>query len=257
MRRHPPTAVLAPLLAAAIVLALSAAPRLAAAQDLVADLSDHLIAISTDFTGTEVVLFGAIAEPGAVAVTVRGPADPVVVRRKERVAGIWINTDSITFEEVPSFYWSAASAPLDALAEPAVLERHAIGLDNLRLAPADDAEPGSVDLAEFRRALIRRKQAQGTWAEGDARVSFLGERLFRVTIPFPANVPTGQYTVGVLLLREGRVVAGQTTPLVVSKVGTGARVFAFAQQHSLAYGLLAVALAVAAGWLASLAFRRR
>jgi uncharacterized protein (TIGR02186 family) len=245
---------------AAILLVLGlalAVLRPAAGQDLVADLSDHLIAISTDFTGTEVVLFGAIAEPGQVAVTVRGPADPVVVRRKERVAGIWINTDSVTFEEVPSFYWSATSAPLGQIAEPAVLERHAIGLDNLRLAPADDDAPSGVDLAEFRRALVRRKQAQGTFAATEARVSFLGERLFRVTIPFPANVPTGQYTVGVLLLREGRVVAGQTTPLVVSKVGTGARVFAFAQRHSLAYGLLAVLLAVLAGWLASVLFRRR
>ncbi|NBB83255.1 MAG: hypothetical protein GVY28_07595, partial [Alphaproteobacteria bacterium] len=113
MRRHPPTAVLAPLLAAAIVLALSAAPRLAAAQDLVADLSDHLIAISTDFTGTEVVLFGAIAEPGAVAVTVRGPADPVVVRRKERVLGIWVNTDTVELDAAPTFYAVATSGPLD------------------------------------------------------------------------------------------------------------------------------------------------
>jgi len=231
--------------------------RPAEAQDLVADLSDHLIAITTDFTGTEVVLFGAIAEPGAVAVTVRGPADRVLVRRKSRVAGIWINTQSVAFEEVPSFYWSATSQPLDILADPAVLERHAIGLDNLRLAPADPEAASQAEVAEFRRALVRRKQDLGTYAATEARVSFLGERLFRVTIPFPANVPTGQYTVGVLLLRDGRVVAGQTTPLVVSKVGTGARVFAFAQRHGFAYGLLAVAIAVAAGWLASVAFRRR
>jgi len=245
------------VVAAALLAALAAlAPAPARAQALVADLSDHLIAISTDFTGTEVVLFGATDGPGDVAVVVRGPSTTAVVRRKARIAGIWINTDSMTFPEVPSFYSAGASAPIDTIADAAVLERHGIGLAHLRLVPEEVGERPPGEVAAFRRALIRRKQAESTFGREPGRVSFLGDRLFRSTLVFPANVPTGQYTVSVLLFRDGRVVSAQTTPLVVSKVGAGARVFTFARRQAAAYGVIAIAIAVAAGWLAGVAFRR-
>ncbi|MEQ8965441.1 MAG: TIGR02186 family protein [Azospirillaceae bacterium] len=251
-RARPVAAALAVL----AVLAVWSQASPARAQALVADLSEHLIAISTDFTGTDVVLFGATDGPGEVAVVVRGPPTTTVVRRKRRIAGIWVNADSMTFADVPAYYWAGASAPVDDIAPAAVLERHGIGLAHLRLAPVDAVDRPPGEAAMFRRALVRRKQAEGTYTLEAGRVSFLGDRLFRSTLVFPTEVPTGQYTVSVLLFREGRVVSAQTTPLIVSKVGTGARVFAFARQHAAAYGAIAIAIAVAAGWLAGVAFRR-
>lgn len=244
-------------LAVAVVL-VSGTPRPAQAQDLVADLSSHLIAISTAFTGTEVVLFGATGGTGGpIAVVVRGPSSAVTVRRKDQVAGVWMNRDSMTLADVPTFYAVGASAPLDRLAPAPVLQRHGIGVEHLRLEPVPEqagATPEERDA--FRAALIRLKQRQGLYAAEIDTVAFLGDQLFRTTLSFPANVPTGQYSVSTYLFRDGAVVEAQTTPLIISKIGVGAEIFAFARDHAALYGLGAIVLAVTAGWLAGLAFRR-
>lgn len=226
----------------------------ARAQALIADLSDHLIAINTGFTGTQVVLFGSTDGPGDVAVVVQGPEGEVRVRKQDRIAGIWMNADSVLFRRVPSFYDVATSRPLEELVSPAVLARHEVGLDHLRVVLADYAGPEKEQ--EFRAALIRSKQRQGLYGTATGEVAFLGQRLFRTTILFPANVPTGLYTVSVFLIRNGDVVSAQTTPLAVSKVGFSADLFDFAQRRAVLYALASLALAVGAGWLGSALFRR-
>ncbi|HEV7370157.1 TIGR02186 family protein [Arenibaculum sp.] len=234
--------------------ALAAGTQALRAQALVADLSHHLIAITTGFTGTEVVLFGAVDGPGDVAVVVQGPPDDTVVRRKERVAGIWLNTRRLGFTQVPSFYRVATTRPLGMLVEDSVLQRHEIGLGYLNLVPGEPAPPETV--REFREALIRKKQEDGLYSTEHAQVAFLGERLFRTTIYFPANVPTGAYIVSVYLIRDGDVVSAQTTPLAVSKIGFSADVYDFATRQSLLYATVAIVFAMAAGWLAGAVFRR-
>ncbi len=240
-------------LAAALAFA-SLAVGAARAQQLVADISNHLIAITTGFTGTDVVLFGAVDGPGDVAVVVEGPQGRVTVRRKQRVAGIWVNTARMAFERVPGYYAVATSKPLERMAEPAVLSRHEIGIAHLSVEPVDDDTPEEME--EWRRALVRNKQEEGLFPPAPGQVTFLGERLFRTTIHFPANVPTGAYTVSVYLIRDGDVVSAQTTPLAVSKIGFSADVFEFATRESALYGLAAIVLALVAGWSAGAVFRR-
>ncbi|WP_207455782.1 TIGR02186 family protein [Azospirillum sp. SYSU D00513] len=243
--------------AAAGLAGLAAGVTLAAnvwGQQLVADLSSHLVAINTGFTGTDVVLFGSTDGQGDVAIVVTGPRGSVTVRRKDRVAGIWLNTQSVRFEQVPAYYAVATSRPLDQVVDRPMLERHQIGLPHLQL------DPGRVlpaeDLAAFRAALIRNKQREGLYGITLGQVAFLGERLFRTNIYFPANVPTGMYTVEAMLIRDGEVVTAQTTPLVVSKVGFSAEIYEIARHEPVAYGVAAVIGAIAAGWLAGAIFRR-
>lgn len=226
----------------------------ARAEPLVADLSDHLIAITTGFAGTEVLLYGATEGEGAVVVVLRGPDGEVTVRRKERIAGIWINRDEVVFENVPVFYRVAASQPLAEIVTPNLQGRLHIGLDQLRFRIREAV--AAEEAAAFRAGLIRNKERQGLYSAAIGQVSFLGPRLFRTRINLPANVPTGSYTVEVFLIREGQVLAAQTTPLFVSKVGVGADIFEFAHAHAFVYGMIAVAVAVLAGWLGSIAFRR-
>ncbi|MDE1149005.1 MAG: TIGR02186 family protein [Azospirillaceae bacterium] len=237
-----------------VLLAMLALWSPAQAQTLVADLSSHLIAITTGFTGTDVVLFGAIDQPGDVAVVIEGPETALAVRRKDRMAGIWMNNETLKFSHVPGFYEVAASKPLDTLLPPAVAQRHEIGLDHVRMLPRVDADAATV--AEFRSALIRNKQREGLYGTEVGEVAFLGQRLFRTSIYFPANVPTGLYTVSVFLIRDQDVVGAQTTPLAVSKIGFSADIYDFAQRDGLVYGLLGVLLAVGAGWLAGTLFRK-
>lgn len=240
------------LLIAALLLASLVPAR--AEQPLLADLTSHLIAITTGFTGTSVVLFGATDGPGDVIAIVRGPERDLVVRQKRHLAGIWINAHSVDFSSVPSYYAVFSNRPPEQIAPPGMLALHQIGIKNLRLDPLDATRP-SGEIATFRTALIDEERRQGVYTEQPESVSFLGERLFRAEISFPANVPTGTYLVEVLLVRDGNVVSGQTTPLVVSEIGLNADLNEFALRAGLLYGLVAVAVAVLLGWLASLPFR--
>jgi uncharacterized protein (TIGR02186 family) len=224
------------------------------AEELVADLTNHLIAITTGFTGASVVLFGATDGPGDVVAAVRGPDREITVRRKSRVAGIWANTKEVTFVRVPSYYAVAASRPINEILSPATAAFYQLGVENLKLEAQSDTPSAILDL--FRSALERDQQNAGLFASRMGKIDFLGERLFRTTISFPKNVPTGTYLVEVFLVRDKDVVSGQTTPLVVSKVGLDAAVYEFSNRQPGFYGAIAVLTAMVAGWLASLPFRR-
>ena len=259
MRQGPRTAAPCPLgrrLGLCLLLAMTllgfARPTLA--QAVVADLSDHLIAVTTGFDGAELLLFGAIEGDAAdVIVVVRVPSEELVVRRKERIGGIWINNHKLVFGGVPAFYWLASTRPLETIASDRVLARHGIGLERIRMINPT-AENG--DLSIFREALIRNKKRLGLYPEANGKVTLLGNRLFRSDIFFPSNVPTGSYDVTVYLLRKGKVISAQTTPLTVSKIGLGARAFAFAHRHSILYGIGAIAMALLAGWFAGAVAKR-
>lgn len=237
----------------ASLLAILVAPAAPHAEPLVADLTSHLIGITGGFTGTSVVLFGATDGPGDIVVVVRGPERDIVVRRKRRVAGIWVNSKEEVFSDVPSFYSIASSRPLDGLATPAVLAFQQLGLDNLRLTPKRG--PIREEDIPFRDALIRNQQREHLFGTAVGKVEFLGDRLFRTTLAFPSNVPVGTYLVDVFLIRNKAVVAGQTTPLLISKIGVDADVYDLADRQAAIYGVVAVITAMMAGWLGSIPFR--
>ena len=228
----------------------------ARAQALVADLSDHLIAITTGFTGADVVLFGAVEDAGDVVVVVRGPDQDAILREKVRRAGIWISAEVARFDNVPSFYHVASSRPLEDVTTPSVRARHEIGLDALSLEPAAPDDMTEEALADYQKGVISQKQEEGNYSLLPGTVSFIGGGLFRTRLTFPENVPTGRYHVSVYFLQEGEVVGAQTTPLMVNKVGVGAEIFLFAHDNPPVYGLLAIIVAIMAGWLSSLPFRK-
>ncbi|MBR9972616.1 TIGR02186 family protein [Magnetospirillum sulfuroxidans] len=239
-------------LALALVLATSLPAW--AVEPLVADLSKHLVAITTGFAGTDVLLFGAVDGEGEVVVVVRGPPKAEIVRRKDRRVGIWINSGSATVESAPSFYRVASTRPLAEIAADSVLDRHQIGLNHLDLT-VESQDSGATPVI-YRDALVRLKQKKGLYGDTVQQIGFMSHRLFRTEIHFPANVPVGTYLVEVYLIQGGEVISAQTTPLVISKIGVGADVFDFAHQQAAAYGLIAIILAAAAGWLAAAAFKK-
>ena len=236
-----------------VVLLLCFAPP-AKSQSLVADLSTREVAITTGFTGAELLLFGATEGSGDIVVTVVGPQRDEIVRRKERVAGIWVNGASVTFEAAPAYYRIAASKPLDEIASPAILERLQIGTNRIGLftrsqRPADH-------ILTFRNALIRNKKRMQLYSEDISDIKIQRGRLFRSTIPFPVNVPIGEYLVTVYLFKGGKLVSEEETPLTVHKVGLEAQIYDFAHNRAPWYGAIAIFIALLAGWLAGVIFRR-
>lgn len=229
----------------------------AMSQSLVADLSEHHVAITTGFTGAELLLFGAIEGDGDIVVTITGPDETVTVRKKDRVGGIWINTDEIAFERVPSFYAIAATRPLEDVAPEDVRESQQIGAEYIGFTPAKvyrGLRPEQI--SEFRQALLRLKQSQNLFSAKVGKITVVSERLFRTRVWFPANMRPGLYTASVYLIHDGNQVSAQTTPLRVEKVGVGAEVYDFAHGQSALYGIAAILIAAASGWLAAVAFRK-
>lgn len=233
------------------------APRGPAPADapLITDLSSHLIAITSSFTGTELLLFGAIDEPGDVIVVVRGPVSNAVVRRKGRTLGLWLTERSVTFDGVPGYYAVVSSRPLGEIAPEPLLQRLQIGTENLRFRHVGSQPP--ADLSEFRQAIVRQRIRAGLYNEAVGAIDFLGPKLFRTELSFPSTVPVGTYRAEIYLIRNDRIVAAQSTPLFIDKHGIEQQVFDFSRQEPGVYGMVAVLLAVLAGWAAAIAFRKR
>lgn len=227
----------------------------AKADTLIADLSSHLIAITTGFKGTDLLMFGAIDAPGDIVVVVQGPLTSITVRKKERVAGVWVNQANITFENIPSFYALASSKPIEQILSPETQKQLNIGIENVPMKV--DGELTPEEEKQFHEALIANKRLQELYYTDIARVNFMGQELFRTNIFFPSNVPTGDYVVDIMLVRDKNVVGVQRTPLVVSKVGFGAEIFDFAHQQKWFYGSLSIGLAILGGGVGYVFFRRR
>lgn len=226
--------------------------------EIVAALDDHLVAIDTGFSGSKVLLFGATEGEGDVIIVVRGPSKKEVVRKKERIMGVWANKKQVVFDDTPAFYNIAASGNLNELVPASTRQRLELGPENLKNFVAPQSRSMSdKDKLEFWQALLRSKINDGLYASTHTPVKFLGKRLFRADINFPANIPVGTYLVYVYLVKDKDIVSTQITPLFVSKIGAEAEIYDFAHRHSFAYGVLAVVIALFAGWFASVVFRKK
>jgi uncharacterized protein (TIGR02186 family) len=233
-----------------------------------ADVSTRTIAVTSGFTGTEIVVFGSVVhsrQPSAeagyydVIVVLEGMPQPLLVRKKSNVAGLWVNTDSVGFESAPSYYAIVSTRPIEEIADDALLEKHAIGLDSVRLSPAAqsviDAQPG--ELQAYKDAVIRLKQKEGLYLKEDYAVIFIGRGLFRSSIGLPANVPLGPLTARVYLFREGDLLSTFQSKVRLEREGLELWLYRFAMRQPFLYGMMAVVVAVGAGLIASAAFRRK
>lgn len=240
-----------------------AAPATGQAQPhigVTAGVSRDSYLIASNFTGTEIVVFGGVeASEGGVlpsreglniAVVVFGPDQNIVVRRKEPVGGLWINRATESFARMPGFYFAAATAPIKDLAPPEILASRGIGLQGLTKPVKAPAEP-------FLAAIMRQKQRDQLYAESADGVTFLSSSVFRATIPLPAQVPTGNYTIKVFAFKDGQLAGGTSVPFAIDKTGIERWLYEFANRFAWAYAAIAILGALTAGFLASWAFRER
>jgi len=244
--------------ACALLLIVSAAGA-ARAESLVSTLSDDSVEITSNFTGEQIVVFGAVrnvpqGNPGyEVAIVVQGPPQDIVVREKERFLGIWMNRSSREFDGVPSYYVMHLSENFSAALSPADLMQYRLGVTSL-----DFVQSAAQDrkTTRFAAALIDLKTRNGLYAERKREVEFLAPDVFRTTFFLPSDIPTGDYRVAVYLFRGEMLLAGETETLTIVKGGFSERIARAALDFPLSYGLVCVILAVFTGWLAGVVFRR-
>jgi uncharacterized protein (TIGR02186 family) len=228
----------------------------AAAQEVIATIAPSTISISANYSGGSIVVFGAVAKGQPLrsydaVVTVIGPRQDLVVRRKERVLGIWVNRRSRSFVNVPSFLAVFANRPFEAIAKGDVprVERFGLKYNVFPDRAIDDNDP-------FEQNFIRARIDEGLYLEQLSGVSFVSPSVFRATIPMPKNALTGAYRVNLKIFANGTLVAQTGSSFNVEKIGVAQFVAKSSISHSFIYGLTTMAMALLTGWIGSVAFRR-
>ncbi|MFZ5748536.1 MAG: TIGR02186 family protein [Pseudomonadota bacterium] len=232
---------------------------------LVPDVSQRDIEIAYSFTGAELLLFGAIVYPGGTApqpgdkpaeivVVVKGPVQSVLVREKEKVAGIWVNAERMRYRSAPSFYAIASSRPIRSIVDDRTRAIYELGLDSLQLSPASGATPDVQ--RRFDAGLVDLRRRAGLYYEAPGAVEITDGVLYRARITIPARVPVGRFTAETFLIRDNRVLAAAVRPIEIRKSGFERFVASAAEHTSVLYGIVAVALSVLCGWGAGALWRR-
>lgn len=230
---------------------------------LVPDISARSIEIRYSFSGAQLLLFGAILYPGGrvpkrpadVIVVLKGPVEPILVREKQKIAGIWMNADSNRFRSAPSYYAVASSAPVRQLVDERTAAIYEMGLQDLQLSPGGGALPDKE--RRFEAGLLDLRKRNGLYAENPHGVEISEGVLYRARISIPSQVPVGTYTAETFLVSDGKVIAAATREIEIGKSGFERFVALAARRHGILYGLASVILSLGLGWAAALAFRRR
>ena len=245
------------MLRLALIAFLAAMPVMA--EEVVAGLSQSRISITTDFDGSEILIFGAVKREDAIVdepplqvlITVEGPSHSVAVRRKAKRFGIWVNTDFVEVDRAPTFYAVATSAPWDEVIRDTEDLRHKVS--TLRaIRSVGSTIQGSED---FTDALIRIRTGSELYQTNIGSIEVHEQTLFNTSVQLPANLTEGEYKARFFLTRDGRVVDSHEAMIAVQKVGLERFLFRLAYDRPLIYGLMSLAIAIAAGWIASAAFR--
>ena len=236
------------------------APALAQSDDpiLVPDVSQHEIVLRQGFTGANLLLYGAVLDPEDsearydVVVVLKGPTEPIQVREKERIFGIWVNSETTEYRSVPSFYAMASSRPVNEIVDERTAAIYELGLAYLQLSPSGSIDPD--EQARFSAGLVDLRRRQGLYAQYDEGVQISQGVLYRARIPIPSNVVSGRYVAETFAIADGRVISSATSEVQVFKEGFELGVEEAANEYAFLYGLFAVGLSVAMGWAAGRLF---
>jgi uncharacterized protein (TIGR02186 family) len=230
---------------------------------LVPDISARQVEIRYTFSGAQLLLFGAIAypdgrvptRPADIAVVLRGPVQPILIREKQKIAGIWMNADSSRFRSAPSFYAVASSRPVHNLVDDRTASIYELGIHNLQLSPGGGSLPERE--RHFEAGLLDLRSRAGLFSENPHGVEITDGILYRAVVTIPSQVPVGTYTAETFLIDRGRVIAVATRDIQIDKSGFEREVWLASRKHRLAYGLACVLMSLGLGWAAAVAFRRR
>ena len=212
---------------------------------IIADISDNKINIDVGFNGTKLLFFGVIDDEGDVVVSVTGPRKIVKVRRKEKKMGLWLNTETKVFFDVPSYYYVASTRPLKELRAENILQINQIGIENIRFAGGEEQEERSIWVNGIVTSMIEA----GRYNPEQGVIEISDKRLFKTELNFSAELVDGQYLVDTLLLKEGNVIAARRSFINVSKSGYGEKIYKMANNNSLLYGLTAIFFAIIFGFI--------
>lgn len=243
-----------------MIIVLMLSKTLAANEKIVLGLSQDEVAITANFDGSQILLFGAIQREApqpdgkmGVIITIAGPSKPIAVRKKEKRFGIWVNNQTVEVDAAPSFYAVATNAPFNEILLDVEDLRNKISIE--RAIRSVGAPMHIEDSQSFTEAVIRIRKEQKLYQLLENEIAVDQSTLFRTAVDMPANLTEGDYFTQIFLTRDGKIVSQFETIIDVKKVGLERFLFNLSRQNPLIYGLLSLAIAIIAGWTASSFFR--
>ncbi|MBX4335138.1 TIGR02186 family protein [Bartonella raoultii] len=225
-------------------------------------VTTNTITVDTHFDGRDLYIAGVLENVDPlysrqnrydVVVSLEGQTRSMVMREKKRNAGVWINTDSLVFNNVPLFYSMVTTREIDEISSAEDYKRLGLGLSYL---PLQTDEHDQTKIQSFRDELIKLQKARKLYHEEVGGVRFGSGTLFTAHFRLPANIPVGHYKVRAYLFRDGQSIDSATTTLEIVKAHIAYTIFFSAHQHSFLYGIIAVLVAVSTGFLCRLIFRK-
>ncbi|MBU2762188.1 MULTISPECIES: TIGR02186 family protein [Acidithiobacillus] len=215
----------------------------ATAPALVVGTGIDKIAVTSRFTGRELLVFGALSHPGAVVVVLRSPPSALAVTQKVQTGPIWLTGQKVTVQKLPGVVQIAASAPLASLL-PAQ-KRQQLGLDLGDLVARAQFVPEPQDRRRWEQAVLAAKERTGSFALKEHAVKISDGRLFSVRLDLPASLPLGRYSLTTYLIRDGQVLAQSDERIDVEQVGLEQWVADVAEREPWLFGIgLTLLLAV-------------
>ena len=231
---------------------------------LVPEVSQHDIVLQQGFTGTQLLLYGAVLDPRGrragsgseagdeaaydIVIVLKGPTEPIRLREKSQVAGIWVNAESTAYRSVPSFYAIASSRPISEIVDPRTAAIYELGLQYLQLSPTGTIDP--EEQQRFSAGLVDLRERQGLYGQYDGEVAITQGVLYTARLPIPSNVRPGRYIAETFAIANGRVIVSATSEVQVRKEGLERMVATQAEENGFLYGLFAIALSLFMGWAA-------
>ena len=216
------------------------------------DISEPNLQITTGFNGDTLTLFGTSQPKGDIIILVKGPEKTTQIRRKVDVMGLWIQTQTIAFKNVPGYYNVASSRHIKDIASHEVLTNLLLGINNLTFETKDTSNA----VPRFQEALIQNMQLKRLFSLTPDAVEYINDTLFKTRIQMPAHVPLGDYTIEAFLFKDGKLIDRQEKPFNVSQTGLTGDITHFSQDRPFFYGLFVVFLALLSGLGASILLRR-
>ncbi|QFT76974.1 TIGR02186 family protein [Erythrobacter sp. THAF29] len=229
---------------------------------LVPEVSQSRIEVRQGFTGANLLLYGAVIDPQGtrrtteydIVVVLKGPTEPIRLREKARIAGIWMNAGSTDFRSAPAFFAVASSRPIEEIVDPRTAAIYELGTEFIQLSPSGQIEP--EEQARYAAGLVEMRQRAGLYKEDPDGVRIKEGVLYQARIALPSNVITGPYTAETFAIADGRVLASATETITVAKTGLEGEVVNAAERWSLFYGLGAILLSLGMGVIAGRWFNR-
>ena len=217
------------------------------------DLSQNEINIKTDFSGKELILFGIVEPNHDVIVIVRGPEKNITVRGKHRILRFWFNTRSVIYQNIPSVYLISSSAKINNIINQKEILLNQLSFESIKMVPANIKDL-FVDLSEWNDSLIRVQKQNNLYKEFDLKI--IDEKLFQTRLYFPSNIPTGKYLVSIYQIKNKQIFSSSNKTLLVEKSGIGNKIYKFAQNSSILYGIGTILFAIITGIGGAMMFRK-